>query len=137
MLYIYKRMNYMDFVTAKLIFAFVILFFLLIYWVFNFIILYHLARFGVGTQPKKFAIVFLIGSVALFFASVLLFANLDFNLIKNQIKEITNLFFNVKYLQWNPSFQFFLDRTILLKGKKMAKKSSCLFAVIRFLSSSA
>ena len=49
----------------------------LIFWGAVFVILYHLTRFGVGTQPKRFAAVFFIGSVILFGASVILFANLD------------------------------------------------------------
>ena len=49
----------------------------LIFWGAVFVIFYHLTRFGVGTQPKRFAAVFFIGSVILFGASVILFANLD------------------------------------------------------------
>jgi len=50
---------------------------LFIYWIFNFIILYHLVRFGVGTSPKKIALIFLMGSVSLFFLSVIFFANIN------------------------------------------------------------
>jgi hypothetical protein len=67
----------MDFISAKFIIIAVVLFFLFIYWVFNFIVLYHLTRFGVGTQPKKFAAVFLLGSVVLFVMSALLLNNVD------------------------------------------------------------
>ncbi len=48
---------------------------LLIYWVFNFIVLYHLTRFGIGTLPKKIALVFLLGNISLFFLSVIFYAN--------------------------------------------------------------
>lgn len=49
----------------------------LIFWSVAFIILYHLTRFGVGIQPKRFAAVFLFGAVALFGISLVLFARLD------------------------------------------------------------
>ena len=49
----------------------------LVFWGAAFAVLYHLVRFGVGVQPKRFAAAFLVGSVLLFGASVILFANLD------------------------------------------------------------
>ncbi len=51
----------------------------LIYWGATFIILYHLTRFGIGVQPKKFAAAFLFGSVVLSGAAIILFMNLDIN----------------------------------------------------------
>lgn len=48
-----------------------------IYWGVSFVIFYHLTRFGVGVQPKRFAAIFLFGSIILFTASILLYANLD------------------------------------------------------------
>jgi hypothetical protein len=87
----------MDFVSAKLIFIAIVLFFVLIYWLFNFTILYHLARFGIGVQPKKFAAVFLLGSVVLFSVSVLLFAGLDLNSIKGRLLKLGDSAFNFKY----------------------------------------
>jgi sensor c-di-GMP phosphodiesterase-like protein len=57
-----------------------------------------LARFGIGTEPKKFAAIFLLGSIILFSVSVLLFAGLDMNSLKNQLGEIiTNSAFSVTY----------------------------------------
>ena len=73
--------------TISIEFIFLTLFFLglFLYWVFNFTIIYHLIRFGIGIQPKKFVAVFLFGSVALFFVTIFIFANIDvggiFNLI--------------------------------------------------------
>jgi len=87
----------MDFISAKLIFTFIFLFFILAYWIFNFIILYHLTRFGIGTQPKKFAAIFLLGSVTLFFVSAVLFAGLDLNSLKSQLAKIGNSAFNITY----------------------------------------
>lgn len=47
------------------------------YWVDVFLLLYHLTRFGVGTQPKRFAAVFLVGTVVLFSVSILAYASVD------------------------------------------------------------
>lgn len=51
----------------------------LIYWGVAFIILYHLTRFGIGIQPKKFAAFFLFGSVILSCVTIILFMNIDIN----------------------------------------------------------
>ena len=51
----------------------------LVYWIAAFIILYHLTRFGIGVQPKKFAAIFLFGSVVLSGTAIILFMNLDLN----------------------------------------------------------
>lgn len=50
---------------------------LLIYWGTAFVILYHFSRFGIGIQPKKFAIIFLFGSVILSAAAVILFMRIE------------------------------------------------------------
>ncbi|MSR87604.1 MAG: hypothetical protein EXS69_00325 [Candidatus Zambryskibacteria bacterium] len=49
------------------------------FWTIVFTILYHLTRFGIGTQPKKLAAVFFVGSITLFCACLLLYADLDLN----------------------------------------------------------
>ena len=49
----------------------------LVYWIGTFVILYHLTRFGVGVQPKKFAAIFLFGSVTLSVAVVIIFTKID------------------------------------------------------------
>lgn len=90
-------MNYADFISTKLIFSVAILVVLLAYWIFNFIILYHLARFGIGTQPKKMAVIFFLGFVFLFFVSIMLFASLDLNSLKDQLLDLLKLFFNTTY----------------------------------------
>ena len=38
---------------------------MVIYWIGAFLILYHLIRFGIGSQPKAVAFVFFAGSIAL------------------------------------------------------------------------
>jgi hypothetical protein len=50
---------------------------LVVYWTVVFVILYHLVRFGIGTQPKKIALIFLLGAIGLFFLSVSLFAGVN------------------------------------------------------------
>jgi hypothetical protein len=50
---------------------------ILIYWGMVFVIFYHLTRFGIGTQPKRFAAIFLLGSVLIFGVFILAFANID------------------------------------------------------------
>lgn len=49
----------------------------LIYWGIAFVILYHLSRFGIGVQPKKFAAAFLFGSVVLSATVIILFMEID------------------------------------------------------------
>lgn len=56
----------------------------LVYWGTVFIILYHLTRFGIGTQPKKFAAAFLFGSVILSGAAIILFMNIDISALMPQ-----------------------------------------------------
>ena len=51
----------------------------LLYWTISFMVLYHLTRFGVGLQPKRFAAAFLMGSVILFATFVIVLAMLFSN----------------------------------------------------------
>lgn len=60
------------------------------FWVFVFIVFYHLVRFGIGTQPKILSAVFMFGSFALFFLSIFLFSNIDWNYLYGQMA----VFFN-------------------------------------------
>jgi len=83
----------MDYLTYKVLVTAVIAVTIFVYWLFNFTIIYHLARFGVGTQPKKIAFIFFLGSIGLFFASVFIFARTDFSILKNKLEDIrTNSF---------------------------------------------
>lgn len=84
----------MDFNSTEFIFTLVFVFFVLVYWIFNFLILYHLTRFGIGTQPKKFSAVFLLGSITLFFVSGSLFAGLDTDVLG---QELTGLLKNSNF----------------------------------------
>lgn len=47
-----------------------------VYWTLMFTVLYHLIRFGVGTLPKKIAIVFLAGGIVLSMVTILFFAEI-------------------------------------------------------------
>ena len=89
----------MEFLSAKLIFSALTLLFLLGYWTFNFVIIYHLARFGIGTQPKKLAAIFLLGSVVLFFISISVFSGLDINSLKLKFTELAKPFVNTTYIK--------------------------------------
>jgi len=93
--------KYMDYLTYKVIATAVIAVTIFVYWLFNFTVIYHLARFGVGTQPKKIAFIFFLGSIGLFFASVFLFARTDFNIVKEKLVQIGSNSFNLSGLNQN------------------------------------
>ena len=65
--------------SLEIIFNTLVAIIFLIYWGVAFVILYHLTRFGIGVQPKKFAAIFLLGSVALSFLTIILFTGIDKN----------------------------------------------------------
>lgn len=69
-----------DFITLALAFILIIP-----YWAFVFIIFYHLVRFGVGTQPKILSAIFVFGAFVIFFITIVIFSNIDWVLILNQI----------------------------------------------------
>jgi hypothetical protein len=64
-------------IPLQLIVALLVGLAILLYWAMVFIIFYHLTRFGIGTQPKRFAALFLLGSVLLFGIFIFSFANID------------------------------------------------------------
>ncbi|PJA32734.1 MAG: hypothetical protein CO185_01940 [Candidatus Zambryskibacteria bacterium CG_4_9_14_3_um_filter_42_15] len=61
----------------EIIFNIVVIGISFVYWVIAFIIVYHLNRFGIGVQPKKFAAIFLFGSLVLASISTILFTKVD------------------------------------------------------------
>lgn len=69
----------------------------LVYWGFNFVVLYHLLRFGVGVQPKRFAAIYFLGSSFLFVICVLLFMSIDILSFKDELANFFkgNTFFNI------------------------------------------
>lgn len=57
------------------------------YWIYVFITFYHLTRFGIGSYPKIFSLVFLAVSVVLFTVVVFLYARIDFAGVITKLKE--------------------------------------------------
>jgi len=49
---------------------------MMLYWLGAFFVMYHLIRFGVGNQPKKIALLFMAGSLALSVITTLFFAQI-------------------------------------------------------------
>jgi len=49
------------------------------FWVFAFLVIYHLLRFGVGVWPKRAAFIFLLGSIILNLAAVIVYGAMDFS----------------------------------------------------------
>jgi len=83
--------------TPKLIFMTALVLVAFFYAIFNFLILYHLTRFGVGVKPKRVALVFFLGSVVLCFFSVIFFVNLDVENLKTQFVKLEQTFWSVAY----------------------------------------
>ena len=63
----------------EIIFNALVTLILFAYWGTAFVILYHLTRFGIGVQPKRFAAIFLLGSVAFSASAIIFFMNIDIN----------------------------------------------------------
>mgnify|MGYP001597143917 CR=1 FL=1 len=49
----------------------------IVYWVYVFIIIYHLIRFGIGPQPKLLAFIFFIGSAAFLGLALVFYSQLN------------------------------------------------------------
>jgi hypothetical protein len=75
----------MLFLEPNLIFIALSSLIIFLFWLFVFVIFYHLVRFGIGTQPKVGAAIFVLGSFTLFFMSILFFSNIDWNNIINKL----------------------------------------------------
>lgn len=88
----------MDFLTPSLIGVLLVSITLFFYWLLVFVILYHLVRFGVGTQPKKIAFIFFIGAIGLFFISVMIFAWIDTAKVFDQLRDFFVGLITTKYL---------------------------------------
>ena len=74
---IYTSPNIM--MPLEIIFNILAALILLVYWGVTFIIIYHLTRFGIGVQPKRFAAIFLLGSVVLSATATIFFLKIDIN----------------------------------------------------------
>jgi hypothetical protein len=73
------NINFTDMPQFEIIFNILVALIFIVYWVVVFVILYHLARFGIGVQPKRFAAIFLFGSVVLFCVSIIAYLSVDIN----------------------------------------------------------
>lgn len=80
-------MEILNFITPKFMAGVLLVLVPLLFWGFNFIVLYHLLRFGIGVQPKRMAAIYFVGSSILFCIVILLSANLDLFSFKNQLAE--------------------------------------------------
>ncbi len=89
----------MNFLSPIIVGVLLIAIILLVYWVSTFITFYHLIRFGIGTQPKEIAFIFLLGSVALFFLSATLFAGIDFQVVGGELGALMGNAVTTTYLQ--------------------------------------
>lgn len=47
------------------------------YWIYVFVVIYHLVRFGIGLTPKILALIFLAGSVMFFTTALVLYYRVD------------------------------------------------------------
>lgn len=64
-------MDFMNLETIPYV-ELIIAVFLLGYWLGIFILLYHLIRFGIGTLPKRIALILLLGAIALTALAILI-----------------------------------------------------------------
>lgn len=66
-------MGFADVIHIVAIFVF------FLFWLVSFFILYHLTRFGIGLLPKRLALLFLVGAIILFSASLIFALKADFD----------------------------------------------------------
>ncbi len=88
-----------SFLSPTLILLILILLLLFVYWIMTFIIFYHLVRFGIGNQPKKFVAVFLLGSIGLFFMSTAFLFSIDVNSTKDGLARLVGTVSSMTHLQ--------------------------------------
>ena len=71
----------------EIIFNVLVIGLLFVYWAVAFIILYHLTRFGIGVQPKRFAAIFMLGSLVLSSIAIILFTKLEIGVFLTRISQ--------------------------------------------------
>lgn len=91
-------MNSTFFLSPGTTLLLLVLILLFVFVIGNFIIFYHLVRFGIGTQPKKIAAFFILGLTGLFFVSVFCFASIDMTATKEGLAKISSQISNNHYL---------------------------------------
>ncbi len=60
---------------------------LVAYWVMAYFLLYHLTRFGVGTEPKLVSFVFLLGSIALTIITIIIYVQMGHATLNNSVNQ--------------------------------------------------
>ena len=60
---------------------------LVLYWVLAYFLLYHLNRFGVGPKPKVASFIFLLGSIALTVAVIIIYVQLGNSGLNNSVNQ--------------------------------------------------
>jgi len=71
----------------EIIFNILVIGLFVVYWTVAFIILYHLTRFGIGIQPKRFAAIFMLGSLVLSSVAIILFTKLEISAFLTQMSQ--------------------------------------------------
>lgn len=83
----------MDFINDLLNVNFLLLFaliFTLGNLFYSFVLVYHLTRFGIGTEPKTTALVYFSGSIVFLLVLVFFLAQIDFREILMGVRELNN-----------------------------------------------
>lgn len=88
----------MNILSPLYIFSILGILILIVYLVYNFLIFYHLVRFGIGTQPKAIGALFTFGSMFIFAANVILFLMVDFTVLQSQLIKLFSSLFTGSYL---------------------------------------
>lgn len=60
---------------------------LVAYWVLAYFLLYHLTRFGVGTEPKLVSFVFLLGSIALTIITIIIYVQMGHSVLNSSVNQ--------------------------------------------------
>jgi len=65
-----------------------------VYLTYAFLIVYHLTRFGIGTQPKTAALIFFIGATALLLIVAYAYARVDWVGAASRLSQVINVNFH-------------------------------------------
>ena len=65
-----------------------------VYWVFTFMIFYHLIRFGIGIQPKRLAFVFIVGAGVLYCVSVIALFSIDILALQEWLGRLSGSYYS-------------------------------------------
>jgi hypothetical protein len=74
----------MNFLSVGVIFGIIFAIVVVCYWLMVFFMLYHLVRFGIGTAPKRIAVLYLAGSAVLFSTALLCLSAIDLGNIQDR-----------------------------------------------------